>query len=242
MDKFAKARNARGNNNLPKGREAKRNSERLRYKFIVNYVEGLHPDIYKKAEKLYKETKETNPLVMDLTKTIKFMSAVTPDKKIPRYYYQRARQHERMQVAQRQMVLEIPLFNSEQLPTQTVAQHHPLPQQTPAESTQQTTPEHTAPQQTPAESTQQTTPEHTAPQQTSAESPLQLSPHVYNVILQEIQKDPEMWRIFEDITVDNEVTNDQISYQMDDDFMNDEIWNEVCVDPPMPLETIVEHF
>ena len=215
MDKFAKARNARGNNNLQKGREAKRNSERLRYKFIVNYVEGLHPDIYKKAEKLYKETKETNPLVMDLTKTINFMSTVTPHRKIPRYYYQRARQHEQKQAAQRQMVLEIPLFKSKQLTThtapqtQTVAQHHPLPQQTPAESTQQT----------------------------SAESPLLLSPHVYNDILLEIQKDPEMWRIFEDITVDNEVTNDHISYQMDDN-----IWNEVCIDSPTPLETIVEHF
>ena len=215
MDKFVKARNARkinwGTAKLPTGREGIRNLERLHYKFIANYIEALHPHIYEKAEKLYKETKEANPLVRDLTKTVKFMSTVTPHKKIPPYYYQRERRHEQTMAVHPQMVLEIPLLNSEQLTTQTV------------------------PQQTSAESTQQTTPEHTAPQQTPVESPLQLSPDVYNNILLEIQKDPEMWRVFQDITGSDDVTNDQT-----DDFMNDEIWNEVCIDSPTPLEKVVE--
>ena len=39
------------------GREAKRNEERLYYKFIAKYFENLHKDFYDEAIKLYEKTK-----------------------------------------------------------------------------------------------------------------------------------------------------------------------------------------
>ena len=96
------------------GREAKRNDERLYYKFLVKYFENLHEDIYDEADKLYEETKKLNPKVKDLTKTAQFMDVVTPNIPVPRYYHNRQLKsyttttHRGLQEGP-QMVLHIPL-------------------------------------------------------------------------------------------------------------------------------------
>ena len=69
MDNFRKGRDAWRKGELTtRGREAKRNDERLYFKFVVKYIEGLHPEIFTKAVELHKEIKENNPGVSDLTK------------------------------------------------------------------------------------------------------------------------------------------------------------------------------
>ena len=100
------------------GREALRNNERLYFKFLNKYFEGLHHDLYEQADALYQQAKKNNPGVKDLTKTIDFMTAVTPELDIPRYY--KARQ--RMNVAPttperttREMVLRVELVDVQDL-------------------------------------------------------------------------------------------------------------------------------
>ena len=113
MDKLREGLDAwRKGKTTIRGREAKRNQERLHFKFIVNYVKELHPEIFTKAAELYDEIKENNPNVYDLTKTVQFMSRVTPGKPIPRYYYQRQTYGQQQQ---QHMVLQIPLLRPDQL-------------------------------------------------------------------------------------------------------------------------------
>ena len=89
-------------------REAEKRVERVRYKFITEYVRCLHGDIYKKAEELYDSTRQKYPDgVKDMTKTVEFMQVTTPNKRIPRYYS--SRKTERRGTAE--MVLEIPLLD-----------------------------------------------------------------------------------------------------------------------------------
>ena len=88
------------------GREARRNEERLHFKFLAQYFENLHPDVYNKAENFYVEVKRMNPSVSDCTKTVQFMSVVKPNVPVPRYY----RNWKLKGNTPRQMVLEIPLY------------------------------------------------------------------------------------------------------------------------------------
>ena len=116
MDKAREGLDAwRKGKTTTRGREAKRNQERLHFKFIVNYVKELHPEIFTKAAELYDEVKENNPNVYDLTKTVQFMARVTPGKPIPRYYYQR-QTYGQQQQHQQHMVLQIPLLRPDHLP------------------------------------------------------------------------------------------------------------------------------
>ena len=106
------------------GREARRNDERLYFKFITKYFEGLHNDLFKKAEALFNEAKEKNPTVKDLTKTVQFMAGVTPELPIPRYY--KNRQIKKANTTP-QMVLQIPLFDVQDLAASTPSVRVPSP-------------------------------------------------------------------------------------------------------------------
>ena len=121
------------------GREARRNSERLQYKFIVKYIENVHNDIYDKVMDLYQETKKANPNVKDLTKTEQFMSAAMPGTPVPRYYTTRnlgVNKSTPLIQGGPTMVLEIPLEKQQSAPVVPVPQQ-PLPStQTPSSTTQ----------------------------------------------------------------------------------------------------------
>ena len=93
-------------------REAIRNSERLYYKFICEYFEGTHNDLFNEAHAFYKEVKQKYPNVKDVTKTQEFMARVTPNVPIP-YYYQKRRVNRPK--SSPLMQLQIPLMNVEQL-------------------------------------------------------------------------------------------------------------------------------
>ena len=115
-------------------RDAEKRKERLHFKFISNYVEAMHGDVFIEAQELYEHARRKNPKVFDLTKTAEFISVVTPDKEIPRYYKNR-RQVCYAQVRDNMstMVLNIPLIQLQpngSLPT--VAASQPLPPTVPS--------------------------------------------------------------------------------------------------------------
>ena len=93
-------------------REAIRNNERLYYKFICEYFEGTHNDLFIEAHEFFKEVKRMYPEVKDVTKTQEFMSRVTPNVPIPRYYQKRRANRPKPSPL---MQLRIPLMNMEEL-------------------------------------------------------------------------------------------------------------------------------
>ena len=113
MDRFSKARDVRDRRKkgeiIRKGRQSKNNDERLYFKFISKYIEGLHPMIYEDAVAFHNETKQKNPDVSDCTKTVEFISRVMPNTYIPRHYFRRQKRSRTQEMA-----LQIPLLTNEQ--------------------------------------------------------------------------------------------------------------------------------
>ena len=182
------------------GREARRNKERLEYKFIVKYVENLHKDIYQEAFNLYLKTKAANPNVKDLTKTEEFMSVAMPRMSVPRYYRTRnLRVNKPTKLVQQgpTMVLEIPLEKQQQ----------------------------------------------SAPVVTTTQ-PLLLPEDVYQQLLTELQKDPELEKILNDFS-NNDFQPTNNNAIDDNDDMNpliqrEQLLTELQKDPE--LEKILNDF
>ena len=92
-------------------REAHRNSERLYYKFISQYFEGVHKEWFEEAHAFFNEVKQKYLTVKDVTKTEDFMSRVTPDLPIPYYYLKRPINRPKPP----QMQLQIQLMDAQEL-------------------------------------------------------------------------------------------------------------------------------
>ena len=164
------------------GREAKRNNERLEYKFFSEYFKSQHKDLYDEACSFYDKVKEKNPNVRDLTKTVEFVARTKPNEMIPKYYYRRQARTTPTTAKQTEltMVLNIPLTTStnpsSQAPIETTATNPPS--QAPIETTATNPPsqaliETTAtnpPSQAPIE-TAATNPSSQAPIETTATNP-----------------------------------------------------------------------
>ena len=166
-----------------KGREALQNDERLYYKFIVKYIEGLHGDLFTKVQDLYKDTKQKNPNVRDLTKTVQFMTVVTPNKPIPRHYKYRRPKVINPMPQQPKVNNPIPQMVNNTMPQ--MALHIPLLKLRPSDVTSQPSPAVPVSQPSP-------------PVSVSQPSPLLLSPDVYQDLLNELQHDPELRQIIND--------------------------------------------
>ena len=189
------------------GREARRNQERLQYKFICMYFEHLHPELFRKAEDLYYEAKEKNPQVKDLTKTEHFMTSVTPSIPVPRYYNNRnlkRKNHTTQEVNGPQMVLEIQLQSPSTL---LLTEPVPVPS--------------TVPVPPPLTSTE--------PDSAPSRQPLLIPENVYNDLLFDLQKDPQLQQILNDFTLGDEL-------DADDDIF-DMVWNDM-----QPELDNIEHF
>ena len=186
------------------GREARRNNERLEYKFIVKYVKNLHKDIYQEAFDLYLKTKKANPNVKDLTKTEQFMSVAMPGIPVPRYYTTRnLRVNKPTNLVQGgpTMVLKIPLEKrgKQQQSAPVLPSTQPLLMTEDGGKQQQSAPV--------VPSTQ----------------PLLLPEDVYHQLLAELQKDPELEKIlndFQHFNNDFQPTNNNNNAIDDDDDMN----------------------
>ena len=203
---------------LGKGREARRNDERLYFKFIVKYFEELHPEIYTKATNLHEEVKKSNPNVRDLTKTAEFMTTVTPNMPVPAYYYRRqlkANIEQRLQMGAR-MVLEIPLDRQQTSPPVTVPVTAPSPPVTVP------SPPVTAPS-PPVTVASPPVPVPTQP------APLLMQDSTFQQLLEEIQQDANLRQILNDFNMD------------DDDDMNSHVWDDLYIpDDISPLEIEID--
>ena len=220
-----------------RGREAIRNDERLYFKFIVKYIEGVHPEIFAKAVELHKEAKENNPGVNDLTKTTQFMKTVTPELPVPRYYRNRNLKYSNRNLKAKnaihrvregpRMVLHIPLHKHES-PQPVTPPHVPSPPPvTPhVPSPQPVTPH--VPSQPPVTphvpSPPPVTPHVPSPPPLTipvSSPPLPITSDMYQDLLKEIQRDPQMMQILNDFPFGN-----------DDDDISDLVWDDIS-----PIET-----
>ena len=161
------------------GREAKRNDERLYYKFIVMYFQNLHKDLFEKEEDLYHEVREKNPNVKDLTKTAQFMAVAMPHIPVPRYYNNR---NLRKNTTRQQQVEE----NTTQ--QQQVEENTTQQQQLEGPQMVLEIPLHTP------SSLLQTPPTVPVPSQ----PPLLIPDNIYRDLLFELQRDPELLQILND--------------------------------------------
>ena len=205
------------------GLEARRNNERLEYKFIVKYVKNLHNDIYQEAFNLYLKTKTANPNVKDLTKTEQFMSVAMPGMPVPRYYTTRNlrvnKPTNRVNKPTKQvqggptMVLEIPLEKrgKQQQSAPVVPSTQPLLMTEDGGKQQQ------------------------SPPVVPSTQPLLLPEDVYLQLLTELQKDPELEKILNDFNNDFQPANNNAID--DDDDMNPLIQRELfCNDEQSLVE------
>ena len=184
------------------GREAKRNDERLYYKFIVEYFKNMHKDLFTKATNLHEEVKKMNPHVRDLTKTAEFMTTVTPNIPVPAYYYRRQLKPTIKQTIKQKiqrgstMVLEIPL-NKQPSPSVTVSS---LPVTVPSPPSTVLSP----------------------PPQTE---PLLMEDNTFQQLLAEIQKDPDLHQIFNGFNNndDDDDDDDMNSHVWNDFYIPDDV-------------------
>ena len=250
MEKLMEGRDAWHKSGMKgKGRESQRNNERLKYKFIVKYVEGMHPEIFADAVKFHAKTEKINPGVSDLTKTIMFMSTVTPGEPIPRYYGRRNLRRQQ-QPPEPEMVLNIPLLKTgelaalsepapvpEQVPLP-VCEPAPVPEQVPLPVCEPAP----VPEQVPLPVPEQVPLPVCEPAPVPEQVPLPvceplplcepnlLSPEVYKSLFDEIQRDPEMATIFNSIVGNEDVGNDSLNnYESDDDEINKFVWSDIMV-------------
>ena len=199
-------------------RDAEKRKERLHFKFISNYVEAMHRDVFIEAEELYEHVRRKNPKVFDLTKTIEFVSVVTPDKKIPKHYKCRkqgcyAQVHDNMSM----MVLDIPLIQLQpngslpavaaspllpptvpSPPLPVVAASQPLPAVAASPPLPPTVPSPPLP--TVAASQPLPAVAASPPLPPTVPSP-PLPADVYQGLLEDLQKDPDLYRILNDFSV-----------------------------------------
>ena len=229
-----------------RGREAKRNDERLYYKFIVKYIEGVHPEIFAKAVELHKEAKENNPGVNDLTKTTQFMATVTPELPVPRYYKHRNLKNTTHHVRSfplndevknttrsiqegLRMVLQIPLYKHESPPhvpsLPPVTPHVPsLPPVTPhVPSPPPVTPHVRSP---PTVTPHVPSPPTVTPHVPSP-PPLPITSDMYQELLTEIQRDPQMLQILNDFPFGNNDDISDFTFGNDDECISDLVWDDI---------------
>ena len=246
MDRFSKARDIKNRRNkgeiIGKSRQSRANDERLYFRFIGKYVEGLHPTIFADAVAFHKETKQKNPGVNDCTKTIEFMSRVMPNTPIPRHYYRRKNRPQTQEI-----MLQIPLLTNEQALTimtttalpelQPVSEPLPLPELQPVSdplplpelqpvseplplpelqpvSEPLPLPEL---QPLPLPELQPVSEPLPLPELQPVSEPLplpELPPEIYNELLKEIQLDPQLSQIFND-------------FQEDDVGMDNMVWEDI---------------
>ena len=192
--------------------DVRRRVEKNKAKFISMYIEAIYGHIYREAEQLYHTIRLNNPRSKDLTKTLDFMLRVTPDKPVPYYYRAKGNSHKETprKDNKSEMVLNIPLMEKTLVsqimsPTTTTEQEEEMSAvQTPPEqeemSAVQTPPEQEEEMsvvQTPPEQEEEMSVVQTPPEQ--GETHLDIPDHVYVEMLEEIRKDPDLHRIFNDI-------------------------------------------
>ena len=230
-------------------RQTQTTAERLYYKFIAGYVEGRHKEIHKECVALYEQAKHENPGVKDLTKTVTYMRTVHPGVEIPRYYNSRKIKSSLLTQTEEtrtthEMVLNIPL-----LPPQALTASSPPQPEVSTVSTQSLPPQPevstVSTQSLPPQpevstvSTQSLPPQpevSTVSTQSSPEvSTLPvLSPEIYQSLLDELRRDPELWKCLNDFPIEDDA-DDMNQFILED--MQDVLFDDGLTPLEIELET-----
>ena len=173
-----------------KTRQSQTTAERLYYKFIAGYVEGQHKEIHKECMALYEQAKHENPGVKDLTKTAAYMRTVHPGVEIPRYYNSRKIKSSLLTQTEEtrtthEIVLNIPLLSPQTIMASFPPQREVSTQSSPPQPEVSTV------------STQSSPEVSTLPV---------LSPEIYQNLLDELRRDPELWKCLNDFPIEDDVS------------------------------------
>ena len=232
-------------------RDAEMRVERVKYKFVNDYVKHLHKDTYMKAQDLYNKIRKLYAKsVKDITKTVEFMEVTNQHEKIPRHYAKKRK-------AEVEMALRIPLMSlplsvsSTAVSSPTHVSSVPLPPS--VSSTPVSSPTHVSSVPLPpsVSSTAVSSPTHVSSStavslpQNESSVPLLLSDNTFDLLMQELQKDPDLVQIlngFPDDFPEKDPDLVQILNGFPDDFpeddqsLCDDVWYETMADSMTPLE------
>ena len=200
--------------------DSRRRMERNKYKFITEYIQAIHGDVYQEACNIYEVIKEKNPTIKDLTKTVDFVQNVTPEKKIPRHYLIRGSKQQKRLKNNTYMALNIPLMETtpaykRMFRKKTTTANAPEQEETstlpPAVEQEETS---TLP---PAVEQEETSTLPPAVEQ-EEDTDLFISDHMYADLLSELTKDPDLYSIFSNFNTGSMQTDDTLNV-----FVADEI-------------------
>ena len=213
-------------------------------RFISTYLKAKHPDVYSEADELYTELNKLYPDKRDLRKTIEFLHITSGIKNINEYYYRNrvSKKTEKNHITDN-MLLEIPLLNQNTLTNNQNESPMVIPQEINVHTDESPTviPQeinvHTdeSPMVIPQEINVHTDESPTViPQEINVhtdESPMVIPDKIYEDLLRELRKDPDLHAIFNDFDLSEE---DQAIPETVPELENiDDILN---IDEQTPLE------
>ena len=197
MDKLQRRRELR----------AKRTEENLHAKFISGYIKAKHHDIYMEAYQTYWRVKEKNPARKDMTKTVDFLKMTTPYTSYPVYYYSRRKETEKNKgdtppkktKNTYDIVLNIPLISANEIATRNDETQPPDSHEIPTRNDETQPPDS---HEIPTRNDETQPPDsHEIATANDETQPLVISGTVYEDLLQEINQDPDLYRIFNDMDI-----------------------------------------
>ena len=219
MDRLLTRRNA----------QVARNRNNTHARFISQYVKAKHNHIYMEADQFFKDIQERNPGKKDPSKTDEFVKFTTPYSSRYQYYNRtkslpakRKRQHND------NMALNIQLMTLDGIAG---TQHESPPLDIPEPPARHESP----PLDIPEPPARHESPPLDIPEPPARhESPsLDIPEHVYEELLQEIRKDPDLHAIFNDMDIQ---TDEYLQTSSTGD--NDDMWDvfNIC-NETTPLES-----
>ena len=202
-------------------------------RFIASYLKAKHPQVYGEADEFFTQLNKLYPDKRDLRKTVEFLHATTGITNFSEYYYRNkiSKRVEKKHIADN-MLLEIPLLSQG------------------TSTNNENEEENTHPNESPSPlviSEEVNTHVSESPLVISekvnthvSESPLVISDHLYEDLIRELRKDPDLHAIFKDI---GDVDISQQDQPVAETIPNVEnLIQELCQDPdlnmdePTPLE------
>ena len=212
MDKLIRRRELR----------AKRTEENLHAKFISGYIKAKYHDIYTEAYQAYWRVREKNPARKDMTKTVDFLKMTTPYTSYPVYYYSRRKETGKNKGDTPpkktrntyDIVLNIPLISANEIATRNDETQPPDSHEIPTRNDETQPPDsheiairndETQPpdsHEIPTRNDETQPPDsHEIATRNDETQPLVISGTVYEDLLQEINQDPDLYRIFNDMDI-----------------------------------------
>ena len=227
-------------------------------RFIASYLKAKHPQVYDEADEFYMQLNQMYPEKRDLRKTVEFLHATTGITNFSEFYYKNkiSKRVEKKHITDN-MLLEIPLLgqgtvtNNENEEENTHANESHEEENTHANESHEEENTHVNESHEEENTHANESPSPLViPEQLNthvSESHLVLSDQVYEDLVRDLMKDPDLRAIFKDFDdvdisqEDQPVSSDQIKPQ-NMKFELENLIQELCQDPdlnmdePTPLE------